>query len=98
MKRDMTWQRFLACTSFVLLATLLCGCNPFGYKDTHPEVPVIDELLKDTMVFVPMRPTFTTIISLLQDDRIWETQELYNDSVRYKLYSLDGKVHFEYSV
>jgi len=98
LKRDSNRQLLLAFASFLLLATLLCGCNPYGYKDTHPEVPVIDELLKDTTAFVPMRPTFTTMISLLQDDRIWETQDLYNDSVRYKLYSLGGKVHFEYIV
>ncbi|TDO23797.1 hypothetical protein [Pedobacter duraquae] len=58
---------------FLLYAYLLVllGCNPFPKKDAHPEVPMINDLLKDKTKFRKVSDmTDLSEIIVLKDDRI----------------------------
>lgn len=85
-------NRFYACFLFILL--FLLACNPFPKKDTHPEVPLLEDVLKDAGKFkqvVDMK--HVAEVAFLKDDRILLKPD--QSDLPFKIVDLDGKVIIE---
>jgi hypothetical protein len=69
----------------------LSACNPFPKKDTHPEVPFLVDLVKDTTKFVKVMGTeHISEMAFLKDDRILIKPD--NSNLPFKIMEIDGKV------
>lgn len=76
-----------------LMATLL-ACNPFPKKDTHPEVPFLADLVKDTTKFIKvLGMEQLSEVTFLKDDRILLRPD--NSKLPFKIIDIHGTVIIE---
>ena len=76
-----------------LMATLL-ACNPFPKKDTHPEVPFLEDLIKDSTKFIKVLGTeHLSEIAFLKDDRILLKPD--DSHLPFKIIDVHGTVIIE---
>lgn len=77
-----------------IFLVFLAACNPFPKKDTHPEVPFLVDLVKDTTKFKKvMGMEHISEVAFLKDDRIWLKPD--NSNLPFKVINLDGEVIIE---
>ncbi len=79
--------------SIVLLLTTVSffACNPFPKKDAHPEVPLLEDLVKDKSKFKKVVGMENLIeIIFLKDDRIMLKPD--NDKVPLKIITAENEV------
>ena len=77
----------------VLMGTLM-ACNPFPKKDTHPEVPFLADLVKDTTKFIKVLGTEQlSELFFLKDDRILLKPD--NSKLPFKIIDVRGTVIIE---
>jgi hypothetical protein len=79
----------------ILLAVCSLSCNPFPEKDTHPEVPYLSELIKDSNVLqkIEIDSVFKNEIQFLKSDKILLQPNFDSDEVI--LTDADKKVFFK---
>ncbi|TDG36444.1 hypothetical protein EZJ43_07960 [Pedobacter changchengzhani] len=78
--------------TFILLCTFfIFGCNPFPRTDAHPEVPLLEDLLKDKSKFKKIvgMENLTEII-FLKDDRILLKPD--NSNLPFKIINPENNV------
>ena len=80
--------------SLLFLIVLLAGCNPFPKKDTHPELPYLIDLLKDSTKFKQIigKDQFSEL-AFLKDDRI--LLKSGDSELPFKIIDIPGKVIIE---
>lgn len=78
----------------LFIVLFLVACNPFPKKDTHPEVPFLEDLLKDETKFKKViGPEHISELIFLKDDRILLKP---NDSqLPFKIIDGNNTVYFD---
>jgi len=78
---------------FLFLILILIACNPFPKKDTHPDTPFLEDLLKDKSKFEKVLSTENLAeVIFLQDDRILTKPN--NSQLPFKILDVHNKVYF----
>lgn len=80
--------------SLLFSMVLLAGCNPIPKKDTHPELPYLIDLLKDSTKFKQIigKDQFSEL-AFLKDDRI--LLKPGDSELPFKIIDISGKVIIE---
>jgi hypothetical protein len=80
------------CLVFFIVA--LVACNPFPKKDTHPELPFLADLVKDTTKFIKVVSMEQVAeVTFLKDDRILLRPD--NSHLPFKIIDINGTVIIE---
>lgn len=76
------------------MVVLLTSCNPFPKKDAHPEVPFLEDLLKDETKFKKIiGPENISEIIFLKDDKILLKPS--NSELSFKIIDANKTVYFD---
>jgi len=79
---------------FLICAICLLACNPFPKKDAHPEVPLLNDLLKDRNKFKKIvGMDGLSRITVLKSDHLLLTPN--NSNLPFKIIDLENKVIIE---
>lgn len=85
---------FQVAVCLVFLMGTLLSCNPFPKKDTHPEVPFLADLVKDTTKFIKVLGTeHLSELVFLKDDRILLKPD--DSHLPFKIIDIHGTVIIE---
>lgn len=81
--------------AWIAASFLSNACSPWTYDDTHPELALLEELIKDTTTFRPLSESSVNTI-VLKDDLLFTAQSLDEMQNRYRIADLQGNVKLEW--